>query len=82
MATRRPEPEGFEEDLELLVSLEQERAELQEKIDKVFLRLTVEKRSPTATIAERLKITTPAVSSRRVAALRRREQRGRLGNAA
>jgi hypothetical protein len=75
MAFRRPTPEGFDEDLDLLVELERRRDELQREIDDVILRLTVEKRGPTMTIAERLNVTHPAVSSRRNGALKRRKQR-------
>jgi hypothetical protein len=82
MALRRPEPEGFEEDLNLLMELERERGDLQEKIDEVILRLTIEKKSPTATIAERLKITAGGVSARRELALKRRARREHLRDAA
>jgi hypothetical protein len=75
MAHRRPEPEGFNEKLDRLDRLEARRQQIQREIDDVFLWLTVEHVSPTETIAERLKVTTQSVASRRRAALRRREQR-------
>jgi hypothetical protein len=75
MGGRRPEPEGFTEDMDLLLSLQQRRADLEEEIDEVFLRLAVEKRAPTTTIAEHLNVSAPTVSVRRTAALRRRERR-------
>jgi hypothetical protein len=75
MAHRRPEPEGFQEDLQLLIELEARRAALDLQIDEVFLRITVDKQGPTATIAEQLDTTAPAVSSRRNSALRRRRMR-------
>jgi hypothetical protein len=74
MAFRRTEPKGFTEDLALLLRLEAEKAKLQEDIDEVFLRLTADNLSPTQTIAEALRVTGPAVSSRRRAALKRRDQ--------
>jgi hypothetical protein len=74
MAHRRPEPEGFQEDLQLLIELEARRAALDLQIDEVFLRITVDKQGPTATIAEQLDTTAPAVS-RRNSALRRRRMR-------
>jgi hypothetical protein len=75
MALRRPTPDGFDEGLAVLVSLEHERKELQRRIDDAVIQLTVEMRGPTSVIAERLKITCAAVSARRLGALRRREQR-------
>lgn len=75
MAFRRPTPDGFDEDLDLLVELERRHKEIQREIDDVILRLTVEKRGPTMTIAERLNVTHPAISSRRRGALKRRQQR-------
>lgn len=75
MALRRPTPEGFDEDLELLVELERRRDVLLQEIDDVLLRLTVEKNGPTTTIAERLNVTHPAISSRRRGALKRRQKR-------
>jgi hypothetical protein len=81
MAHRRPAPEGFDEKLDLLVQLEQQKDEVQERIDEVLLEMLA-KQPPTATIAERLQITAQTVSSRRVAALRRREQRAHRAEAA
>lgn len=75
MAFRRPAPEGFDESLERLVELERRREELQQEIDDTIIELTVEMNGPTTTIAERLNISHPSVSSRRQGALRRREQR-------
>lgn len=75
MAFRRPAPEGFDEELDRLVALERQREALQQEIDETIIRLTVDMHGPTTTIAERLNISHPSVSSRRVGALKRREQR-------
>jgi len=77
MALRRPRPEGFTEDLDLWAQLEAEKAQLQNRIDDIVIRLTVEKSSPTAEIAERFRVSAAAVSAKRDAALKRRDQRQR-----
>lgn len=75
MAFRRPTPEGFDESLERLVALRQQREQLQRDIDDEVLRLTVEMHGPTSTIAERLKVAHPTVSYLRNEALKRRRRR-------
>lgn len=72
MPTRRPDPEGFDEDIALLIDLEAKRAELSKEIEKVFFRLVVEKDASTTTVAERLNVSQPAVSLRRKSLLARR----------
>ena len=80
MRPRRPEPKGFDEDMDLLIKLQEERERITGQIDEVFLQLAVD--GPIATIAERLNVSSATVSVRRRTALKRQAQRAGLEQAA
>ncbi len=78
MRGQRHEPEGFADDMTGLIELQRRRAELDAEIDEAFLRIAVEKRASTTSIAEWLNVKPPVVSQRRDAALRRQQERKML----
>jgi hypothetical protein len=73
MASRRPKPEGFDENLDELVALQQQREALDARIDDLYI--AVSTGGPTATIAERLQVIPSTVANRRAQALRRQQLR-------
>jgi len=73
MALRRPKPEGFDENVERLIALQEERDRLDVEIDELYI--AVSTGGPIATIAERLSVIPSTVTNRRAQALRRQELR-------
>jgi hypothetical protein len=76
-APRRPEPEDFDEKIDKLIDLQQQRAELTVAIDDLYV--DVATNAPTTTVAERLNVVPSTVANRREQALKRQQMRQRDG---
>lgn len=70
--SRRPAPPDFDQRVTRLIELEQGMERMKKRYDDELIRLLVVDRAPITTIAERLQMTSQAVSYRRRAALKRR----------